>query len=254
MTTSSFSTFVAAGVAAALVSTSALAGGFKSAPAPIIQSEPIFSGEASIGYDSKYIFRGVRIFGDSAAADNLLWGDLNASFYGFNVGAWYAYSFDGDDYDELNLYGSYTLPVGDFDLTAGVTYYLFPYFSGGDDDTFEVYGSVAYNGFGFVTPSLTFAYDLDLFEGGYLEFKLESSIPLVADVLSLDPYALISYDFEYNSADSDFNHFQAGLALSYALTPSLGLSVYGAVAVPLEAIDDTEDTEFWGGASITYSF
>lgn len=244
----------AAGVAAAVLSASAAFAGTSAKNPPVVEpSEPVFTGALTLGYDSKYVWRGYRIVGESDYADNLLWADLNGSAFGFNLGAWYAYSLDGDDYDELDIYGSYTYSLGPVDLTAGAIYYYFPFISGGDDDTFEVFGSIAYTGISWLTPSISYYYDLDAVEGSYLEFKLASSIP-VGDKITVDPYALVSYNFEYLSDDNDFHHFQAGLSVSYAILENLTLTGYGAVSVPLDAIDDTEDTEVWGGAKLSLSF
>ncbi len=255
MNIKSFNKFAFAGAAALVLATNAaIAGDSKKTVAPVVEeSEPILSGAVTLGYDSKYMFRGVRIAGESDNADNLFWADANVSAFGFNLGAWYAYSLDGDDYDEVDVYLSYTLSAGSFDFTVGGILYVFP-FADEDDYTYEAYGKVAFTGVDFLTPSIAYYYDFELFEGGYIEFRLDSSIPLIADKLSLDPYALISYDFEYNSDDNDLNHVQAGLALVYSVTDSLTVKAYAAVSEPLDAIDDSQDTEFWGGGSVSFSF
>lgn len=225
----------------------------KNPPPPAKSSEPVFSGALTLGYDSKYVWRGYHIVGEKDYADNLLWADFNVSAYGFNLGAWYAYSIDGDDYDEVDLYGSYTYSLGSFDLTVGAFYYYFPYVDGDNDSTFEVFGKVAYTGFGWVTPSLAYYYDLDAVDGSILEFKLASSIPVLKD-LTLDPYALVTYNFEYGIEDNDLHHFEAGLVANYKILENVTLSGWGKVSVPLDAIDDAEDTEVWGGASLSIAF
>ncbi len=229
----------------------------------------------SVGYDSQYIFRGINILGGglgSGATEggSLVWADINYAKYGFTIGAWYAASInespnglgqrgtqDGT-YTELDLYLSYAYDFGPVGLSAGYTYYLFPDAAGPDDntETHEFNVGIFSSAIPFVTPSLTFFYDFDLFEGGYLEFKLASSIPVIADKLSIDPYALVSYDFEYNSNTSDWNHFQAGITVPYKVTPNFTVSGYAAVALALDAADSVgaNDYEIWGGGKISFSF
>lgn len=247
---------IAIGIASAVLTTSAaLAGTGSKTTQPIVQepSEPVFTGALTLGYDSKYVWRGYRIVGESDYADNLLWADLNGSAYGFNLGVWYAYSLEGDDYDEVDIYGSYTYSIGPVDLTAGAIYYYFPFVSGSGDSTFELFGTVAYTGISWLTPSISYYHDVDQVDGSYLELKLSSSVP-VGEKITIDPYALVSYSFKYLSNKNDFHHFQTGVSVSYAILKNLTLSAYGAVSVPLNVIDDVDDTEVWGGAKLSLSF
>jgi hypothetical protein len=256
-----FSRFVLGAVAAAAVTSSAFAGetmtSSKKMVTPPEEEESWWSAALTAGYDSKYIFRGVYLVNeDGKNIDNLIYTDLSFSAFGATLGAWYASSWD-DDYNELDIYGSYTLSIGEtgLDLTVGAIYYAFPDF----EDTWEGFASIAYTGLAWVTPSLSYYYDFEVYEGSYVEFKLASSIPLISEgddtVLSLDPYALISVG-DYNTFGEDFdaNNVQAGVALVWAMSENIKLSGYGAVSEPLDAIDDSQDTEFWGGGKITFSF
>ncbi len=221
-------------------------------PAPAPEPEPWLTGAVKVRYDSKYIFRGVDLGGD-----NLVSTDLSFSAYGFTLGAWYAdAATSSTDLDELDLYASYTY---DFDfglsVTGGYIYYYFPYVGDdGDDATQEFFGSLAYGGIPYVTPSLSYYHDFDLFDGGWAQFRLDGSIPLVEDKLSLDPWVAISYDFSYNSDTDDWNSFDAGAALTYQLLENVSLSAYVAVTEPLSAIDDFADSEWYGGGYVTVSF
>ncbi len=249
-----FQRFVVCAALAASIASTAFAGqtSSKKVVTPPAEEESWWSASLSAGYDSKYIFRGFFVQNkDGEEVNNLGYTDLSFSAFGATLGAWYASSWD-DEFTELDLYASYTYSIGEtgFDITGGAIYYAFPDF----DDTWELFAGVSYSGLSWLTASLTFYYDFEVFEGGYLEFKLASSIPLIPDVLSLDPYALISYDFDYNSNGNDLNHVQAGLALVYTLSENITVSGYGAVSEPLDALDDTQDTEFWGGGKITFSF
>ncbi|MGF1655710.1 MAG: hypothetical protein ACFCU3_01890 [Verrucomicrobiales bacterium] len=238
--------FLCAAVASAMLAGAAQAGEMtKEVIAPLPEPEPWWSAELAVGYDSLYMFRGVKF------AENLVYSDLSFSAFDFTLGAWYANSATQTQYDELNIYLDYTY-ASDFgvDLSVGVIYFNFP-FDGGSD-TWELYAGLGTD-LGFVSPSLFFYYDVDAIDGGYLEFALESSYPLT-DAISLDPYALISYDFGYNSGGNDLNHVEFGAALSIALSDNISLAPYVAVSIPLDAIDDSQDTEVWGGASVAFSF
>jgi len=218
----------------------------------------------SAAYDSSYMFRGVNVLDGATGGGSLLSADVNFQAYGFTLGAWYAQSISesigSESYNELDIYLSYTYDFGPVALTGGYTYYLFPksnlLFADRDTDTHELNIGISTNVIPFVTPSLFFYYDMDLFEGGYLEFKLASSIPVIADKLSIDPYALVSYDFEYNSADSALNHFQAGVTVPFHVTPNVTISGYCAVSVALDACNDigVDDYEVYGGAKVGFSF
>ncbi len=218
----------------------------------VVEAEPEqwWNAELAAGWDSKYIFRGVNIF---ASGDNgsLVWTDLSFSTHGFTLGAWFAEGVR-DDYNELNIYASYGYALGPVSVEGGYIYYLFP--KAGDTDTHELFVSLSTEVIPHVTPTLSYYHDVDLFEGGYLEFALSTSIPVVADVISIDPFAAISYDFEYNSTGNDFNHVEAGVEVPIALSENITLAGYIKHSWALEAIDSFQGDEWVGGASISFSF
>lgn len=225
------------------------------------KAESPFTVNFSLGYDSEYMFRGVDILNFATEDGDLVWADLNISAYGFTAGAWYAEGINkgnGDlEYNELDLYLSYTYALGPVNLTAGYIFYLFP--DSGDTYSHEVNIGISTSAIPFITPSLFYYYDIeesgdDLYDGGYLEFKLASSIPVIADKVSIDPYALVSYDFEYNSTESDWNNAQVGVAIPVKLTPNITISAYAAYSWALSAIDDFQNDELWGGAKVGFSF
>jgi Bacterial protein of unknown function (Gcw_chp) len=222
----------------------------------------------TLGYDSQYIFRGVDITGDTGIA----WGDVNFTAYGLNFGAWYAITPYGHNYKELDLYLSYTYDFGPIALTAGYIFYLFPEGSppGTDIDgdgspdrntyTHEFNFGISSFAIPFITPSVFVYWDPnddgdDIIDGVYLEGKIKSSIPIVKDVFSIDPYALVSYSFGYNSPTDDWNNFQAGLELPFHFAKYFTISATGSVSVPFDAISDfSDDYELWGGGKINFSF
>jgi hypothetical protein len=84
-------------------------------------------GEISVGYDTDYVFYGVRFARDS------VWTDVNYTFDNLavpiTVGAWYLNGINGGGagYDELDLYVDLALGTfAGFDVTAGYTHFAFP--------------------------------------------------------------------------------------------------------------------------------
>jgi uncharacterized protein (TIGR02001 family) len=77
-------------------------------------------GSINVGWDSDYIFRGIEE-SDSSVNGGVDWKDtFGDSDFGYYVGTWAA---DVDLGLEIDYYGGLTAGLGDFDLTAGYTYY-----------------------------------------------------------------------------------------------------------------------------------
>ena len=244
-----------AGIAA---SGSAIAGDSTyAAPAPVppvIQdSNDSLGFSVALGYDSSYIFRGAD-FGD-----NLVWGDLSyANDFGspveFSVGTWYAATngSDGDEFDELDVYGGIAASAGPLDFGLGAIFYYFP---DTDDNTFEVYGSVGTE-FAGVGLELYVGHDFELNDGGtYVALSAGYSIPL-GDTLSLDFSSGISWGDDYNVPGGDgFNNIDLRLALPIALTDSATLEPYVAGSIAIDSLEDSgQDDHVYGGVSISVSF
>lgn len=103
----------------ALLATSAFSSTFASAE----NTTTIEGLSANVGVVSQYFFRGVSQT-DSASA----FAGLDYENGAFSVGIWTA---DVQDGIEVDLYGSYALTLGEFDLSAGFTSYQYT----GDFDT-----------------------------------------------------------------------------------------------------------------------
>ena len=218
------------------------------APAePFTTNEPFTLGaEASLGYDSNYIFRGVD-FGD-----NLIWGDVNLTVpvndtVDLTVGAWYASLADGD-FDELDVYAGVTADLGAFELGFGATWYYFPSTGG---DTLEPGVSIGTSA-GPVDFSLGYYYDIEA-EGSYIELAAESEIE-ISDTVSLVPGASLSYADDYYGV-SGFNNVGLSLALPVALTDTATLTPYIAGSIAIDGLEALgEPDHFYGGISLSVSF
>lgn len=127
----------------------------------------------------------------------------------------------------------------------------------------------------FVTPRLTYyqtfynegteaAKELKVLrnddKGGYLEFKVNASIPVIKDRVNIDPYALVSASFGDRSAPDgsalyDWNHFQAGAEIviqitdNFAIIPQINY-MHHISEPPL----GTRNDDWWGGAKAEVIF
>jgi hypothetical protein len=108
--------------------------------------------------------------------------------------------------------------------------------------------------------------------GGYLEGKIQSVIPIVGNVLRLEPTALISYsagdrseavpitiaDIGIKSSSKPlygFNHFQAGAELVWQITKQLSVTGFGNYAYHIaNPTAGTDRNEWWGGGKLSVSF
>lgn len=223
-------------------------------PVPEEEVESWWSAELSTGYDSQYMFRGVDILNDHG----LHWTQLTVSAKGFTIGAWYANGIESDDdFSELDIFGSYTYDLGPVALEVGGIYYRFPEQEGPLTDTYEAYVGASYSPIKWITASLYYYYDFDLFQAHYVQAKLESSIP-VTESISIDPWVAVAFG-DYNNVGSAFvyDHVEGGVAVNVALNDYVSISGYGAYARAGDGtrnIGATKDDEFWGGASIAFSF
>jgi len=220
--------------------------------------------EIYAGYHSIYEFRGVE-FGDDGLFDvglDLTY-DLGGGF-SLNGGVWFADSkgSDGGDFEEVDYYIGLTKTIGAVDVSVGYTYYDFP----GDSaaDTEEIFIGISHElecGLGL---SLTYYEDIDVIDGGYLEFEASKSYEL-SPCVSLDLAVGAAWSFDYNSdvdggALDGFNHYYVSVAAPWAVSEKFTITPYikyvGAgsdlASEPLQS-GDSEDL-FYGGISLSYSF
>lgn len=217
------------------------------APVEFDTQEPFSLGaEVSVGYDSKYVFRGVD-FGD-----NLIWADVNFAVpvtdtVEFTLGTWYA-SLADTDYDELNVYTGLSADLGAVSVGVGLTYYYFPT---GGSDIWEPGANIG-TSVGPIDLSLGYYYDTDV-SGSYLELAGESTIE-ITDTIAIVPGASISWADDYYGV-SGFNNVGASLALPISLTDTATLTPYVAASWAIDKLSDTgEGDHYYGGVALSVSF
>jgi len=184
--------------------------------------------KAGVDFANAYIFRGVTV-NDSYVMQPCL--DVTA--YGkLNMGVWGNYSFDdygGSDnanqFSELDLYGSYTVPVGPGSLSFNYTEYTYPT-SGSDADRELGIGSgitaagISWSG------SIYYGIDGSIDGATYIEFGASRAFDLT-DKLMLNAGATLAYLNQIGGPDG-FSNFTAGLQLSYAWL-SAGITYIGQI-------------------------
>jgi uncharacterized protein (TIGR02001 family) len=185
---------------------------------------------ANIGYASEYYYRGIFQNESSGSAG------IDYENGGFAIGSWVA---DVGDGLEVDLYGSYTVELGDVALSAGFTGY---YYTGEFDDTYEEINLGASWG------PLSIDYSVGSYENfdgpeqdyDYTEVSYQHEIGLYAK------YATFGKDF-----DGDY------IELGYGTTVSdidFGIAlIFNSDELSDQTRDGTEDGEATNGEALIFS-
>ena len=219
-----------------------------------------WSVNASTGWDSLYMFRGVNVLGNG---NGIYWlsgglgitpwenGSINTSVW-YGVGSWWNGANTQARYGELDVVASYTHTFGNLDLTAGWIYYYYPNFrpvggvSGPGNSQNEIFFGAAYDievGSITLTPNTTYFYNVGpqlgsyggAVNGGssYWILGLSAEVPLAYEgAVSLAPYTQVGINFGFNNNNfgatrfNGGNNWQSGLAMPVALTSWLTVSPY----------------------------
>jgi hypothetical protein len=276
--------FVAITSAVALAATPLFAGTGKTfKETVVVEEEPAswYNAALTTGYDSLYMFRGVNTLGGpgNGYGNSLWWTDANFTWNitdndFLTIGGWMAFGLSKASYREFDTYLNYVHTFGDLSVGLGYTfYYVFPpgtqYFAN------ELNAKVAYAidlGFMTVTPSATYFFNLgpDNDTGAanglvntassYLDLRVNGSIPVIADVLSVDPWAAFGLNFGYNLDGSlqqfdGANNLEFGVAFPWAVNDVITLSGYVAYSYAFQDLYGiTADNTFWGGGKVTFAF
>lgn len=262
-----------------------LAAGIPSAMA----EEEAPSADASIGFYSKYVWRGFELSKDSIVIQP----SLTASYKGFSANIWAnldtdAYGSDpavvdvvkdSKNWNETDLTLSYDGAFEKIGYGLGWIYYALEGVEHIEDpdpdldrvvvanDTQEFYATVSYDTI--LSPSLTLYYDIDEFSGDwYANLAIGHSF-MIAENYSLDLGLSVGYYFIDGGAPSDsgedYSEFHDGLLSAsmsfpineyFTITPEL----YWSFALSNEASDaietgpSNEDNFVYGGISASFSF
>jgi hypothetical protein len=225
-------------------------------PAATEESTGLLGGiglEASVGWDSHYVFRGEPL------QENTLWTQLSYDLsltdsLSLNITPWFLQDLD-TDYNEIDLSASLTYSLDPWEFSAGYAGYYYPRksFGGGEGigDEQEIIASVS-RSFGDLTATLLGAYSITR-DGLYYEFALEYPVT-VTDSFTLTPGVVVGADTDYYDDGTDLNHVSLRLTADYQLTPWCTLSSYLAGNLPTGHLEDYYDNDLYGGVSLIVVF
>lgn len=236
-----------------------------------------WSGSISAGYDSLYMFRGVnQLPGYAGYGSGISWTGLSLAWAPtetdiFSATTWMAFGLNDSNYKEMDLTLSYTRVWGDLSISAA--YALYAVLSEALYSN-ELNVSAAYDirlGRVTVTPGVSYYYTLGPPPGqggyinvgtGYLEFRVDASIPVYGEVVTAELWVAAGLNFGYNSTGTDeeletfdgADHFELGLTLPWALNEMVTVAPYVAYSHAWRPLPGTRRETFWGGAAVTFSF
>lgn len=287
---------MAALLAAGMLPVAAMAGTEWCAPsAKSCDSEccPDIGGSVSVGYDTDYVWRGVRFARDS------VWADVNYTFenlpFSPNIGVWHLSSLGSggvgsDAYgDETNVYAGISGPsILGFDTSLGYTGVFFPTTRGpggpGGDSSSRITIGASRDLFWGIGFGYAGNYDFGATNAGapalsswFHEFSLSKSFA-ITDCIALDLGAEVAYNDGYWSGyglatpgpgfagglGSGWNHYKVSAALPITLNCRTTLTPYVAYnGTPDAWIADglnggvglaNENDVFFGGVSLGVNF
>jgi hypothetical protein len=251
------------------------------------EDEKWWSVNASTGWDSLYMFRGVNVLGNG---NGLYWlgADLTITPWengALSAGVWYGVGshWNGANqqsgYGELDVFADYTHSFGNLDLTVGWVYYWYPTFSQAQN---EIFFAAAYNieiGSITITPNTAYYYNVGpeagspggVVAGGasWWQMGVSAAVPVAYDgAVSLAPYTQFGLNFRVNGravGNSPFtggNNWQSGVAMPVQFTSWFSVSPYIAYSYQWQNLPAgigtgtgmTAINTFWGGVSANFSF
>jgi|SRR5687768_4135999 len=257
-------------------------------PAPPREDEGVNEGGVhlvlDISYFTDYVFRGIELFEPPGHEDraNLqingkLSFDLGKVPHPF-VGA-FVNSAEADPistFQEIRPYVGFDWNLRPLLLTAGYASYIYP-----DRDpleTQEIFGRIELDDSYFLrserpllSPYVFAAYDLDLYNGWYLEAGVGHDFEVEDTGLTIRAEGHVAYVYRHELFDlvpadeeeeSGFQHYQVGLIGRYSLNNLFNVSrrygEWGFVGYLYytDSIDDDlrADDQLWGGAGINFRY
>jgi len=186
--------------------------------------------DVNLGVDaaSAYVFRGATL-NDGFVLQPSMGVEVGG---GFSLGVWG--NFDLDDYNdtvadnqfsEIDLYGSYAIPIEIMDLSIGYTEYVYPS-AGGDADR-EINLNAGKELLGIdIGAGIFYGFDGSIEDSLYLELSAGKEIAL-NEKAALTTGASIAY-IDPDGGESGFSHFTASLGINY-LALSAGITYIGQI-------------------------
>ncbi|MEO6848917.1 MAG: hypothetical protein ABI443_14315 [Chthoniobacterales bacterium] len=225
------------------------------------------------GFDSLYIFRGVNVIPGSP----LYWVQPTLTYNftkqdSLSIGAWYAVGLHQSAYQELDIVTSYTHTIGNWALSAGYIFYYVPVTDGAYPFySNEVNAGVSYT-FDFkwikIRPNTFYYFNIgpNFQHNGYspnaasyLQNRVDFSIPVYKDIIELDPWVALNFNFRYNAQQdghyfNGINNFEYGVRVPIKVTNWMTVSGYVASTNQWNHLVNTASSliYFGGQVSLTY--
>lgn len=226
-----------------------------------------FSASASVGYFSKYIWRGQNVNDTSVMQTN-----ASGSAYGFTGSIWSNIDLtntsqsapdNAGEFSEIDYLLDYSKSVGKVGFSLGVIHYLFPNTS--FSATTEIYGGLSLDVP--LSPKITWYRDVNAVDGSYIQITAGHSFEKIAKwnddyYVGLSINGSLAFAGEgYNAgyfgiSETKFNDFTFGVSVPFhlkyvSLTPSFNVSTMLDSAIG----DATyERNNVWFGVNLSKSF
>jgi hypothetical protein len=242
-------------------------------PAKVEKSQ--VSGSASVDIVSNYVWRGQKF------SQNVVYQpSVGLNYKGFGVNFWANYDDQTKELTELDLTLKYGYSFSIVSLEAGYINYAFD----NAEDTQEVYGSIGLDIP--LHPSVTYYYDYDVGDGGYVNAGISESVSVnkvLNKLFRIDLKEMIKREIIFNAGASvgvnidnevlgfdsngkKFTDFYDGnvklsfdipiidkISVSPYIAYSFALSNDAKTAIKAISVDGDKDV-LYGGASIAFSF
>ena len=217
--------------------------------------------DADLTVMSQYVWRGMVINSEA-----VLQPSASANILGIGFGFWGNMDLSdvngySGEFNELDYFATYSLPLPLMDLDFGLIYYDFPNTEAAATTEFYASGSVHV----LLSPTLAVYYDFDEIDGSYVNASISHGVGL-GETMNMDLGAALgfgdsSYNKGYFGVDSS-NATDLNLSASIPFQPIPFLTITPKVHYstlmgdPKTAVSDAEgDTDaFYYGLSATFSF
>lgn len=206
--------------------------------------------QATVEASNRYVTEGI----DNVPGSGFVFGEVAGGYSGFTLGVWYAEALS-DAYNEINVYGDYTLDLGPVEAYVGLNYLYYP--SGADPKSWEVYAGFEWAFVDWLSLFAETYYDFDDVRGGFIEAGLAGDVPLADDRVCIRPYMMFGIDYGYVSGVHRLraNNFQIGIECCIQVTRHVELfaGVSHSFAMSnLNRIGEGDVT--WGGGGLRIGF
>lgn len=229
------------------------------------------TGYVDVTLNSKYVWRGIN-FVDDPVLQPSAW----VTWKGFTAGVWGSMELTdvnevegGDEramkFTEADLYLMYTTQLGPACVTLGIGDYTYPNTDFNSTAELSMVAALGYP----LTPTLGMYRDIKEADGLYTSLGISQAVPgtiLASEAVTVSAPVLSASIGYGNSLHNTFYYWYPDAALgdmtfNAALPVSIGSSFCVTPAAHYAMLMDTEikdlfeeDTQFWGGASLTYYF